>query len=73
LYFFCPLFLCEVIVEDVPCYQKRRDEGSHHSREGIPYSKIKMADAITVVQRPRLSPTPLWVMLVVRTILLEIR
>lgn len=37
------------------------------------YSKIRIADAITVVQRPRLSPTPLWVMLVVRTILLEIR
>ena len=37
------------------------------------YSKIKIADAITVVHSPRLSPTPLWVMFVVRTILLEIR
>jgi len=59
-------------------------EAASHTAKGIThppggfgisgsYSKIRIAEAITVVQRPRLSPTPLWVMLVVRTILLEIR
>lgn len=50
-------------------------KGNLSLRSRVPkkvYSKIRMAEAITVVQRPRLSPTPLWVMLVVRTILLEI-
>jgi hypothetical protein len=37
------------------------------------YSKIRMAEAITVVHLPRLSPTAVCVQLVVRTILLEMR
>ena len=37
------------------------------------YSKIRIADAITVVHKARLSPTAVCVMLVVRTILLEMR
>ena len=37
------------------------------------YSKIKIAAAITVVQRPCLSPTADCVMFAVRTILLEMR
>jgi hypothetical protein len=41
--------------------------------QGSSYSKIKIAEAITVVHLPRLSPTPLCVTLVVRTILLEMR
>ena len=36
-------------------------------------SKIRIAAAITVIHLPCLSPTPLWVMFVVRTILLEMR
>ena len=36
-------------------------------------SKISTADAITVVQRPRLSPTADCVTLAVRTILFEMR
>src|SRR5258708_16305630 len=44
-----------------------------YSRGLKPYSKIRIAAAMTVVQRPRLSPIAVCVMLVVRTILLEIR
>jgi len=37
------------------------------------YSKIRIAAAITVVHRPRLSPTALWVTFAVRTILFDNR
>ena len=37
------------------------------------YSKIRMAAAITVVHSPRLSPTAVWVIFMVRTILLDSR
>lgn len=40
---------------------------------GESYSKINIAAAITVVQRSRLSPTALCVMLAVRTILFDSR
>ena len=37
------------------------------------YSKIRMAAAMVVVHRPRLSPTADWVTFAVRTILFEMR
>ena len=41
-------------------------------RSSRAYSKMRIAAAITVVQRPCLSPTADWVMFAVRTILFEI-
>ena len=44
-----------------------------HNVLTLDYSKIKIAAAITVVHKPRLSPTADCVTLAVRTILFEIR
>src|ERR1035441_8063539 len=46
---------------------------SRGQRVKLDQSKINTAEAITVVQSPRLSPTADWVTFAVRTILFEIR
>lgn len=54
--------------------QKRRRAGRPPiNLKSVPQSKIKTADAITVVHNPRLSPTADCVTFAVRTILFEIR
>ena len=57
------------------CFLMNLDSGyGHRAGASSDYSsRIKTAAAIVVVQRPRLSPTADCVMLLVRTILLEIR
>ena len=65
-----------------PCFGTKRGHGSNiatrsrahfNGHFGVNQSKIVTAEAITVVQRPRLSPTADCVTFAVRTILLEMR
>src|SRR4051794_18121384 len=59
---------CPPALQLVGCRARRRSRLRLYN-----YSKIRIAAAMTVVQRPRLLPTAVWVMFAVRTILLERR